>query len=159
MSTFGANTDSGGISLVPVLCSVLCQGVIAIVLYVAKSGDTEPDWLAFPCSTGHAFDVADTTGPDIADDVQRIMILCKQDTVLSTAEQIVYDCGDCTHSQWLYLAGCAVLWGIGDAVWNTQISAVIGGTFTETKEDAFANLKVRFADGHLRLLLYAWQLC
>jgi hypothetical protein len=29
---------------------------------------------------------------------------------------------------------------------------VIGATFTETKEDAFANLKVRFADIHFGLL-------
>merc|ERR1711871_1602658 len=53
-----------------------------------------------------------------------------------------YDCGACEDNQWAYLLVAAILWGIGDAVWNTQISAVIGGSFSDAKEDAFANLKM-----------------
>jgi len=42
---------------------------------------------------------------------------------------------------WGLLIACAILWGIGDAVWNTQISATIGDVFREDKEGGFANLK------------------
>jgi len=43
---------------------------------------------------------------------------------------------------WGSLAGAAVLWGIGDAVWNTQISALLGDVFSADTGPAFANFKL-----------------
>jgi MFS family permease len=42
---------------------------------------------------------------------------------------------------WVVLIACAILWGIGDAVWCTQIAAAVGDIFREDKEGGFANLK------------------
>lgn len=43
---------------------------------------------------------------------------------------------------WGVLSFAAVLWGIGDAVWNTQLSAILGDWLSEVKGPAFANFKL-----------------
>uniref|UniRef100_A0A7S1CDR4 Major facilitator superfamily (MFS) profile domain-containing protein n=1 Tax=Bicosoecida sp. CB-2014 TaxID=1486930 RepID=A0A7S1CDR4_9STRA len=43
---------------------------------------------------------------------------------------------------WGSLIVAAVLWGIGDAVWNTQISALLGDVFSADTGPAFANFKL-----------------
>ena len=50
------------------------------------------------------------------------------------------DISECTEN-WVPMLLSASLWGLGDAVWNTQISCVLGEIFVERKEDAFSNLK------------------
>eukprot|EP01061_Rhynchopus_euleeides_P026349 TRINITY_DN4309_c0_g8_i1.p1 TRINITY_DN4309_c0_g8~~TRINITY_DN4309_c0_g8_i1.p1 ORF type:complete len:528 (+),score=190.13 TRINITY_DN4309_c0_g8_i1:71-1654(+) len=51
------------------------------------------------------------------------------------------DVGDCDR-QWTALLVSASLWGFGDAVWNTQLSCILGEVFTDRKEDAFSNMKL-----------------
>eukprot|EP01063_Lacrimia_lanifica_P032865 TRINITY_DN5698_c0_g1_i1.p1 TRINITY_DN5698_c0_g1~~TRINITY_DN5698_c0_g1_i1.p1 ORF type:complete len:557 (+),score=169.79 TRINITY_DN5698_c0_g1_i1:60-1673(+) len=51
------------------------------------------------------------------------------------------DVGGCDH-RWAILMTCAGLWGLGDAVWNTQLCSVLGDNFSSRKEDAFANFKL-----------------
>lgn len=36
----------------------------------------------------------------------------------------------------------AIMWGFGDAVWNTQITALLGDLFSDNTNPAFANLKL-----------------
>lgn len=43
---------------------------------------------------------------------------------------------------WGSLTAAAALWGIGDAVWNTQISALLGDVFSDDSGPAFANFKL-----------------
>ena len=50
------------------------------------------------------------------------------------------DISKCTEN-WVPMLLSASLWGLGDAVWNTQISSVLGEIFVERKADAFSNLK------------------
>merc|ERR1719476_50508 len=43
---------------------------------------------------------------------------------------------------WVMLMSGVVLWGIGDAVWNTQIITILGEKFENDKPAAFANFKM-----------------
>jgi predicted MFS family arabinose efflux permease len=45
------------------------------------------------------------------------------------------------NQKWLIIIPCAVVWGFGDAAWNTQICSILGETFVDDKESAFANFK------------------
>jgi MFS family permease len=44
-------------------------------------------------------------------------------------------------TMWGVLMVCAALWGMGDAVWCTQIAAAVGDIFRGDKEGGFANLQ------------------
>jgi len=43
---------------------------------------------------------------------------------------------------WAVMIVAVVLWGIGDAVWNTQIMVILGENFDKQKPAAFANFKM-----------------
>lgn len=47
-----------------------------------------------------------------------------------------------TATTWVMLMAGVVLWGIGDAVWNTQIFAILGENFGKDQSAAFANFKM-----------------
>lgn len=49
---------------------------------------------------------------------------------------------DIPADAWGLLIGCAALWGLGDASWNTQISAILGDLFSDNLDGAFANFKL-----------------
>eukprot|EP01059_Diplonema_ambulator_P015122 TRINITY_DN2621_c1_g4_i1.p1 TRINITY_DN2621_c1_g4~~TRINITY_DN2621_c1_g4_i1.p1 ORF type:complete len:520 (+),score=209.35 TRINITY_DN2621_c1_g4_i1:51-1610(+) len=54
---------------------------------------------------------------------------------------VIVDVGNCDKKYFILILS-AFLWGIGDAVWNTQISSILGEVFTKEKDNAFSNLKL-----------------
>ncbi|KAJ9472833.1 UNC93-like protein 3 [Diplonema papillatum] len=94
-----------------------------------------------------AFGAADVCGSfafgKLSDIWGRFPIICLgtmcQAAVVITL--LAVDVGDC-DKKYAVLLPCAALWGLGDATWNTQTSAVLSDIFPDKKEDAFANLKM-----------------
>ena len=144
-----------------------CQGSIMVLLFVEKrksltyqsTGDVvQPPayattWLA-PCDS-HTFNSHDTTADLLLFVSGNHQCACTIDAGQSGAgspwvpnarasshPDLTCECGACTEGQWGYLIMCAVLWGVGDAVWNTQISALLGAGWPDAKEDVFGNFKM-----------------
>ena len=147
----------------------VCQGAIMILLFIEKKKALtmtfteamvphgyETTWLT-PCGVGaHTFNSHDSTADVLQFVAGNPSCSCTIDkgqpgagtqwlpssASSSSHPDLTCDCGACEQGQWEYLIVCAVLWGIGDAVWNTQISALIGGGWPDQKEDVFANFKM-----------------
>lgn len=51
------------------------------------------------------------------------------------------------------------LWGIGDAVWQTQINGIYGALFRRNKEAAFSNYRLWESVGFVIAYAYSTQLC
>eukprot|EP01061_Rhynchopus_euleeides_P026345 TRINITY_DN4309_c0_g2_i1.p1 TRINITY_DN4309_c0_g2~~TRINITY_DN4309_c0_g2_i1.p1 ORF type:complete len:516 (+),score=163.79 TRINITY_DN4309_c0_g2_i1:71-1618(+) len=64
--------------------------------------------------------------------------LCQLSVVVYLHQLSVGDCDE----KWAALLVSAGLWGFGDAVWNTQLSCILGEVFVDRKEDAFSNMKL-----------------
>ncbi|XP_055524323.1 UNC93-like protein [Wyeomyia smithii] len=51
------------------------------------------------------------------------------------------------------------LWGVGDAVWQTQINGIYGALFRRNKEAAFSNYRLWESAGFVIAYAYSTQLC
>ncbi|XP_070571754.1 protein unc-93 homolog A-like [Ptychodera flava] len=60
--------------------------------------------------------------------------------------------------EWLFFV-VAALWGLGDAVWQTQIASFVGVLFPEDQEPAFSNYRLWQALGFTITFAYSHYLC
>uniref|UniRef100_A0A7G3B7M5 Uncharacterized protein n=2 Tax=Lutzomyia longipalpis TaxID=7200 RepID=A0A7G3B7M5_LUTLO len=51
------------------------------------------------------------------------------------------------------------LWGVGDAVWQTQINGIYGALFRRNKEAAFSNYRLWESAGFVIAYAYSTTLC
>ena len=61
-------------------------------------------------------------------------------------------------SQWLFFLLVA-LWGVSDAVWQTQLNALYGFVFLSNQEAAFANYRLWESLGFVISFAYQGALC
>eukprot|EP01060_Flectonema_neradi_P015756 TRINITY_DN223_c2_g1_i1.p1 TRINITY_DN223_c2_g1~~TRINITY_DN223_c2_g1_i1.p1 ORF type:complete len:494 (+),score=49.68 TRINITY_DN223_c2_g1_i1:44-1525(+) len=80
----------------------------------------------------------------LSDAVGRLSILLLGGAchLLVIHQLFLIDTSTCQPTHRLFLLALACLWGVGDSVFNTQLFALVGDTFSDRKEAGFSNLKL-----------------
>ena len=127
---------------------VLVHGATAVLLYAQKAGVGSDgavpagSWLT-PCSNGHVFDTGKVpAGMLPGNGTASLFPQCVLVPGGGATDTVRVDCGECLDGQWGWLIACAAVWGVGDAVWNTQAMAILAACWPTRTEDAFANGKM-----------------